>query len=78
MEESLRNRPPADAAPGEENIREVIPFPKTATAVDSHDRSAIAGHGSQLDELHIKLKEGAVSMLGAHNRQSVIREKFGD
>lgn len=46
---------------GEENIREVIAFPKTATAVDPMTGAPSPVTEAQLKELHIKLREGTVS-----------------
>ena len=46
---------------GEENIREVIAFPKTATAYDPMTEAPSAVTEDQLKELHIKLREGAAS-----------------
>ncbi len=46
---------------GEDNIREVIAFPKTATAYDPMTEAPSAVTEEQLKELHIKLREGAVS-----------------
>ena len=41
---------------GEESIREVIPFPKTTSALDLMTGSPSAVAGRQLDELGLKLK----------------------
>ena len=46
---------------GDDNIREVIAFPKTATAVDPMTEAPSPVTEEQLKELHIKLREGAVS-----------------
>lgn len=46
---------------GEENIREVIAFPKTATAYDPMTEAPSPVTEEQLNELHIKLREGAAS-----------------
>jgi len=46
---------------GEENIREVIAFPKTATAYDPMTEAPSPVTEEQLKELHIKLREGAAS-----------------
>ncbi len=46
---------------GEENIREVIAFPKTATAYDPMTEAPSPVTEEQLKELHIKLREGATS-----------------
>ncbi len=46
---------------GEDNIREVIAFPKTATAYDPMTEAPSAVTEEQLKELHIKLREGAAS-----------------
>jgi len=45
----------------EENIREVIAFPKTATAYDPMTGAPSPVTEEQLKELHIKLREGVVS-----------------
>ncbi|MGB9589176.1 MAG: amino acid--tRNA ligase-related protein, partial [Armatimonadota bacterium] len=45
----------------EENIREVIAFPKTATAVDPMTEAPSPVTEEQLRELHIQLREGTVS-----------------
>ena len=45
----------------DDNIREVIAFPKTATAVDPMTEAPSLVTEDQLKELHIKLREGAVS-----------------
>lgn len=45
----------------EENIREVIAFPKTATAVDPMTEAPSPVTEEQLRELHIQLREGSVS-----------------
>ena len=45
----------------EENIREVIAFPKTATAVDPMTEAPSPVTEGQLKELHICLREGAIS-----------------
>lgn len=45
----------------DDNIREVIAFPKTATAVDPMTEAPSQVTEEQLRELHIKLREGAVS-----------------
>lgn len=45
----------------DDNIREVIAFPKTATAVDPMTEAPSPVTEEQLKELHIKLREGAVS-----------------
>ncbi|MDI6828031.1 MAG: aspartate--tRNA ligase, partial [Armatimonadota bacterium] len=47
----------------EENIREVIAFPKTATAYDPMTGAPSPVTEEQLKELHIKLREGAVSKI---------------
>jgi aspartyl-tRNA synthetase len=41
---------------GEENIREVIAFPKTKNAESLMEQAPSEVYGKQLDELHIKLK----------------------
>ena len=46
---------------GEENIREVIAFPKTATAVDPMTEAPSPVTEDQLKELHICLREGEAS-----------------
>jgi aspartyl-tRNA synthetase len=46
---------------GEDNIREVIAFPKTATAVDPMTEAPSPVTEQQLKELHIQLREGVVS-----------------
>ncbi|HET6453071.1 MAG TPA: aspartate--tRNA ligase, partial [Armatimonadota bacterium] len=46
---------------GEENIREVIAFPKTATAVDPMTEAPSPVTEDQLKELHICLREGKAS-----------------
>jgi aspartyl-tRNA synthetase len=43
---------------GEENIREVIPFPKTQSAVDLLTNAPSAVSEEQLRELHLKLRNG--------------------
>ena len=45
----------------DDNIREVIAFPKTATAVDPMTEAPSLVTEEQLKELHIKLREGTVS-----------------
>ncbi len=45
----------------DDNIREVIAFPKTATAVDPMTEAPSPVTEEQLKELHVKLREGAVS-----------------
>jgi len=45
----------------EENIREVIAFPKTTTGIDPMTEAPSPVTEQQLDELHIKLKEGVAS-----------------
>ena len=45
----------------DENIRDVIAFPKTATAVDPMTEAPSPVTEEQLKELHIKLREGAAS-----------------
>lgn len=45
----------------EENIREVIAFPKTTTGIDPMTEAPSPVTQEQLDELHIKLKEGVAS-----------------
>jgi len=47
----------------DDNIREVIAFPKTATAVDPMTEAPSPVTEDQLKELHIKLREGAVSQV---------------
>ncbi len=46
---------------GEDNIREVIAFPKTATAYDPMTEAPSPVTEEQLKELHIRLREGAAS-----------------
>ena len=48
---------------GEENIREVIAFPKTATAVDPMTEAPSLVTEEQLKELHICLREGKASQV---------------
>jgi aspartyl-tRNA synthetase len=48
---------------GEDNIREVIAFPKTATAVDPMTEAPSPVTEEQLKELHIKLREGVASQV---------------
>jgi aspartyl-tRNA synthetase len=50
---------------GEDNIREVIAFPKTATAVDPMTEAPSPVTEEQLKELHIKLREGVASNIRA-------------
>ena len=45
----------------DENIREVIAFPKTATGVDPMTDAPSPVTEEQLKELHIKLREGKAS-----------------
>ncbi len=46
---------------GDDNIREVIAFPKTATAVDPMTEAPSSVTEEQLKELHIRLREGVIS-----------------
>ena len=46
---------------GEENIREVIAYPKTATGIDPMTEAPSPVTEDQLKELHIKLREGKAS-----------------
>ena len=46
---------------GEENIREVIAYPKTATGIDPMTEAPSPVTEEQLKELHIKLREGKAS-----------------
>jgi aspartyl-tRNA synthetase len=43
---------------GDDNIRDVIAFPKTATAVDPMTEAPSPVTEDQLKELHIKLRDG--------------------
>jgi len=48
---------------GEDNIREVIAFPKTATGIDPMTEAPSTVTEEQLKELHIKLREGSASIV---------------